>query len=236
MPGPFRTLSRFLRAPLHKRQAFKILAELHAQKPGLEQLVQRGQKLESHGLYRVSTLQIPAEILALAREVEGLRPRRILEIGTARGGTALIWAHLAAERLITCDISGSERFSELLRAFPPPGSACRVQVMIGDSHSPVFVESVRKELAGQRVDFLLIDGDHTEAGVEKDFESFREFVRPGGLIAFHDIAPNQSKPTNQVQHFWKRIRGQHDTHEIIADRDQVGFGIGVLRVPEKPQR
>jgi predicted O-methyltransferase YrrM len=231
MSGPLRTLSRLLRAPLHRRQALRMLAELHAQKPGLEELVQRGQKLGSHGFYRVSTLQIPSEILALAREVESLKPRTILEIGTARGGTSLIWAQLASERLITCDIGGSARFSELLRAFPRPGSSCKVQVLIGDSHAASFVETVRKELGGQPVDFLFIDGDHTEAGVAQDFESYRGFVRPGGLIAFHDIAPNQKLATNQVQHFWKRIHGQHETHEIIADRKQVGFGIGVLRVP-----
>ena len=208
-----------------------MLAELHAEQPNLERLVQRGQKLGSHGFYRVSTLQIPAEILALAREVEALRPRTIVEIGTARGGTSLIWAQLASERLITCDISGSARFSELLRAFPKPGSTCSVQVLIGDSHAASFVEGLRKELAGKPVDFLFIDGDHTEKGVEQDFENYRGLVRPGGLIAFHDIAPNQKLATNQVQHFWKRIRGQHDTHEIIADPKQIGFGIGVLRVP-----
>src|SRR5690606_34611658 len=195
------------------------------------QLVQRGQKLGSHGFYRVSTLQIPSEILALAREVEKLAPRTILEIGTARGGTSLIWAHIAKQRLITCDITGSERFSELLRAFPPPRSACKVTVMTGDSHARSFQDRVRAELAGERVDFLFIDGDHTESGVEQDFEAYRGLVRPGGLIAFHDIAPRQKLATNQVQHFWKRIRDQHDTHEIIASADQVGFGIGVLRVP-----
>ena len=88
-----------------------------------------------------------------------------------------------------------------------------------------------KALAGKPVDFLFIDGDHTEKGVEQDFENYRGLVRPGGLIAFHDIAPNQKLATNQVQHFWKRIRGQHDTHESIADPKQIGFGIGVLRVP-----
>jgi predicted O-methyltransferase YrrM len=230
MSGPIRTLSRLLRAPLHRRQAFRLLAELHAARPDLAELVRRGQRLGSHGFYRVSTLQVPSEILALAREVEALAPRVILEIGTARGGTALLWAHIARERMITCDLSGSARFTELLQRFPPPGSGCRVSVLTGDSHAPGFVERVRAELAGARVDFLFIDGDHTEAGVEQDFERYRGFVRPGGLIAFHDIAPNQRLATNQVQHFWRRIRDQHDTREIIADPAQVGFGIGLLRV------
>lgn len=36
------------------------------------------------------------------------------------------------------------------------------------------------------IDLLFIDGDHTEAGVRFDFESFGSRLRPGGFILFHD--------------------------------------------------
>ena len=142
MSGPIRNLSRFLRAPLHKRQANRLIEQLHAEKPDLERLIERGRKLGTHGFYRVSTLQIPSEIRDLARAVERLQPRIILEIGTARGGTSLIWAYLARERVITCDIEGHGGFSELLSRFPPPGSACKLTVLTGDSHDPRFVLEV----------------------------------------------------------------------------------------------
>ncbi len=231
MVSPLQVFSRNLRAPFHRWQAFRLLRALHAARPSLPELAKRGQKLGSNGWYRVRTLQIPSEITALAREVEKLKPRIVVEIGTARGGTALIWAYLARERLITCDILDKRGFADLLRAFPPPDSACRVSVMIGDSHDPAFAERLRAELAGELADFLFIDGDHTEAGVARDFEMYREFVRPGGLIGFHDIAEKQPLPTNQVQHFWKKIRGAYETIEFIQNRDQTGFGIGVVRVP-----
>jgi MMP 1-O-methyltransferase len=38
---------------------------------------------------------------------------------------------------------------------------------------------------------LWIDGDHSYAGVKADVEAWVPFVRPGGVIAFHDA----SKPT-----------------------------------------
>jgi predicted O-methyltransferase YrrM len=231
MLRPLKILSRNLRAPMHRRQAFRLLDELHAQTPSLDALVARGMKLGSNGWYRVRSLQIPSEIIALARAVEALQPKIILEIGTARGGTALIWAHVARERLITCDILDRRGFADLLRAFPPPGSACEVSVMVGDSHDPAFVERVGDELGGERADFLFIDGDHSETGVERDFENYRKFVRPGGLIGFHDIADDQPLPTNQVQYFWKRIRNDYETMEFIQDRGQCGFGIGVIRMP-----
>lgn len=36
------------------------------------------------------------------------------------------------------------------------------------------------------LDFLLIDGDHSEAVVQRDWEDWSRFVEPGGIVAFHD--------------------------------------------------
>jgi predicted O-methyltransferase YrrM len=36
------------------------------------------------------------------------------------------------------------------------------------------------------IDLLVIDGDHSEAGVQKDWDEWSRFVVPGGLVAFHD--------------------------------------------------
>jgi cephalosporin hydroxylase len=231
MKAQLRTLSRWLRAPLHKRQAERLIREIHAESPDLARLISRGAHLGSHGFYRVSTLQIPSEILALSKLVEDLHPRVIVEIGTSRGGTALIWAHLASECVITCDLNGSPRFSSFLESFPPPASTCHVVALVGDSHSPSFATHVKQELAGRPIDFLFIDGDHTEQGVEQEHKTYGPWVRPGGVIAFHDIVERQPRESNQVQHYWRRIRAQHSTLEFVENRDQTGFGIGVIRVP-----
>jgi len=66
--------------------------------------------------------------------------------------------------------------------------------------------------------------------VESDYEDYREFVRPGGIIAFHDIVEKQPFETNQVHQFWQQIRKQTATEEFISDPDQCGFGIGIVRV------
>ena len=42
---------------------------------------------------------------------------------------------------------------------------------------------VRREL-----DLAFIDGDHSEEAVRADFGRISPFVRPGGIIAFHDIS------------------------------------------------
>jgi predicted O-methyltransferase YrrM len=36
------------------------------------------------------------------------------------------------------------------------------------------------------IDLLLIDGDHTETGVERDWNDWGRFVKPGGIAIFHD--------------------------------------------------
>ena len=76
-----------------------------------------------------------------------------------------------------------------------------------------------------------IDGDHTEAGVTADCNDDKDFVRPGGLIAFHDIVEHQPLPTNQVFHLWKRLKTLAPVEEFINDPKQCGFGIGLLHVP-----
>jgi len=226
-----RELRRTLRRPFDRRAAFKRLREYHARQRTLEEVVTWAGNFRSRGEFAVKMLQIPAEITRLARLVAALNPRIILEIGSARGGTLLLWASLASERVISCDIEDMCVQAPFYTAFPPPGSRCRVTLLSGNSHDPALRRHVAKELGGGQVDFLFIDGDHTEAGVTADYDDYRGFVRPRGIIAFHDIVERQPWPTNQVHRFWKRIKQQAVTEEIVQDPSQVGFGIGVVRLP-----
>ena len=232
MKRTIREIGRWLRVPLNRRHAFGRLRVFHAKKRPLDEIVRWAMNFGTRGKFRVKTTQIPSEIEALAREVERLEPRVVLEIGTYEGGTALIWAQLASERVITCDINPPGPRGDLIRRFPRPPSKCRVITLTGNSHEPDFAKRVERELAGRNVDFLFIDGDHREAGVEADYRNYRPFVRKGGLIAFHDIAEKQDQPGNEVQHFWKRLKEEEPaTEEFIEDRGQTGFGIGLVRAP-----
>jgi cephalosporin hydroxylase len=226
-------LARVLRQPFNARYAFRRLAEYHAQPRTLEEVVDWAMNFGGNGYMRVKTLQIPAEITRLAQAVQSIKPRIILEIGTASGGTSLIWSRIASERVITCDLKDMTYQTPLFSRFPPPGSNCRVTLLSGDSHSPEFKARVARELNGAQADFLFIDGDHTEAGVTADYRDYKAFVRPGGLIAFHDIVENQPLPTNQVFRLWKRLKQVAQVEELVNDPKQRGFGIGLLHVPEQ---
>lgn len=101
MLGFFRIRSRDLRAPIHRKRASELLNQLHSENLPLEGVVERAIKLGTNGWYRVRSLQVLSEITALAPVVAALKPKVILEIGTARGGASLIWAHLAEKKLVT---------------------------------------------------------------------------------------------------------------------------------------
>jgi cephalosporin hydroxylase len=233
MMGAFKNLSRRLRQPFHARYAFRRLQEYHAAPRSLDEVVDWAMNFGGGGYMRVKTLQIPSEITRLAEAVADIEPRIILEIGTASGGTALIWSFLAHERVISCDLIDMTYQEPLFSRFPPPGSSCRVTLLSGNSHDPAFKDRIERDLGGKSVDFLFIDGDHTEAGVTADYEDYRGLVRPGGLIAFHDILENQPLPTNQVFQLWKRLKVLAPTEEFVTEGNHSGFGIGLLRVPQQ---
>ena len=229
MSKTLKELSRTLRIPFNRYFAFRRLKQYHAQPRSLEETVDWAMNFGRYGYFTIHTLQQRSEIIALAKAVAALQPKIVLEIGTARGGTLLVWSSLASKKVISCDLVHRVAQKPLFEALPPPGSACQVQLLTGDSHQAAFKQRVAQALNGEKADFLFIDGDHTEAGVTQDYNDYREFVRPGGIIAFHDIIENQPLPDNQVYHFWKKVKQGRVVEEFVNDPQQCGFGIGIVR-------
>ncbi|MBC8523147.1 class I SAM-dependent methyltransferase [PVC group bacterium] len=224
-------ISRSIRSPFDKKKSLKRLEKYHSKNRSLEETVDWALNFNGGGgLYRIKTLQKKSEIFALAKLVYELNPKNILEIGTERGGTLFIWAAIASKMAISCDLQQMQIQRELYSKFPPHNSACKVKLLVGDSHTEALVHLVENELQDELVDFLFIDGDHCEEGVAQDFEMYKKFVRKGGLVAFHDIVDNQPLEMNQVQHFWRKIKDQYEHYEFIDNPEQCGYGIGVIRI------
>lgn len=224
-------ITRTLRIPLNKFSAFKKINKFHSEKFNMDRLIDWAMSFPSKGYMKISSVQIRSEIMSLAKAVAELKPEVILEIGTARAGTLFIWSNLASEQVISCDLEKASYRRSLYEAFPAPASNCKVTHLDGDSHSKLFLEKVEEHLGGKKVDFLFIDGDHTEKGVEADYNDYHHLVRSGGIIAFHDIVEKQAIPTNQVYHFWKRLKTSVVTEEFVNNPEQTGYGIGIVRVP-----
>jgi predicted O-methyltransferase YrrM len=226
----FRDISRKIRAPFNKKSAFRKLKEFHSQSRTNGEIIDMAIDFKTKGLYRVDSVQMRDEILSLADAVKSINPKTILEIGTCNGGTLFIWSNIATDCVITCDLNRSKVRDDLYRQFPPSGSGCKVISLAGDSHDDSFLDKVKEKLGEAQVDFLFIDGDHTEAGVRQDYEMYSPLVRPGGLIAFHDIVEKQPIPQNQVYYFWEELKKNVEYEEFIHDPDQTGYGIGLVHV------
>jgi len=192
----------------------------------------------------VFSMQRKPEIAELLRRVAALRPRTVVEIGTAAGGTLFLLTRAAAPDalLVSLDLPGG-RFGggyqawrkPLYRSFAAAGQ--RIRLLRGNSHDPAMAARLRALLAGRPVDFLFIDGDHSYAGVKADFEAYAPLVRPGGLVGFHDIVPDPRQPDMEVSRFWRELAARHPPAaavELIDSPQQEGYGIGLLTIPGAP--
>lgn len=175
------------------------------------------------------------EILWLLEVLAQEPPRTVLEIGTLRGGTLLLWTRVATDDAVLVTVDSATALGGL----SPLGVLCRslargrqrVVPLLGlDSHAAATLGRVERVLHGAPVDFLFIDGDHSYAGVRRDFEMYAPLVRSGGIVAFHDVSQRPTGVTHGVAEFWREFAAAHPTEEFVAD-EQPGFGIGIYRVP-----
>ena len=179
--------------------------------------------------------QVYSEILQFLKLVDRIKPKTILEIGTANGGTLFLFSRVASEDaiIISIDLPGGKfgggypKWKGILyRAFALPGQ--RIHLLRADSHKPETLEQVEAVLHGRKVDFLFIDGDHAYEGVKKDFEFYSPLVQKGGIIALHDICLGPEENVGGVPEFWREVRGNYSSKEIVEDWTQGGYGIGLL--------
>jgi predicted O-methyltransferase YrrM len=178
--------------------------------------------------------QVRSEITSLANIVKELKPKTVLEVGTARGGTLFLFARLSDPEatLVSVDLPGGmygggypDWKIPLYESFRQDKQA--IHLVRADSHATETLEKVKSILGGRPVDFLFIDADHTYEGVKKDFELYSPLVRPGGTIAFHDIVTHPPSYGCGVDIFWNEIK-RPDSREFIEDKNQGWAGVGIL--------
>lgn len=184
----------------------------------------------------IEPLQVRSELRRFVEMVAERKPQTIMEIGTCYGGTLFPIARVSASdaTIISLDFPSGDSggdYSRLHRRILRrlPLSSQRLHIVWADSHSQKTGEQIR-QLVDRPLDLLFIDGDHSYEGVRQDFEMYAPLVRPGGLIAFHDIAESNNS-YDQVQRFWNEIKGNYQHQEIIENPKQGWAGIGVLYQP-----
>jgi len=177
------------------------------------------------------------ELARFSAMVRQLVPRRLVEIGTAQGGVFWLLCQISPDdaTLVSVDLPPEERFSGGLKAaidlskMKKPGQT--VHAVSGSSHHPATLDRVKTIFAGGLIDVLFIDGDHSYEGVKQDYEMYHSLVRPGGIIAFHDIVHTKFEDCH-VDVFWREL--VRDTAAqataIIGHTPSHFGGIGVITV------
>ena len=194
--------------------------------PAVEAAVRAG--LEFHMLQHIDELIMLVDWL----EQVGVRLATVLEIGSYTGGSTAFFCTLATERVVSIDLPDAvgcgptmlqsyQRNHALATRFP------HFRGIIGDSHDSETFVSVKSALDGRPVDLLFIDGDHSELGVTSDCAMYGALVRPGGVIAFHDIATTLDPRCEGIVAFWNKLGGPKVEFHIEA----TWGGIGALQCP-----
>ena len=170
-------------------------------------------------------------MLAFAGWISKYKINNFLEIGTYKGGTFHVWSRLAGPGLhisVSADLpmgpdappmDWTLRDKELLKRDPS------AQLILADSQKRSTVKQVKDLLHKTQIDFLFIDGDHSQRGVHNDTINYGQFVRPGGIIAWHDVAGEPGpkalfqayQKTNVTSWLTMATTGKHGIGAIIKD-------------------
>lgn len=167
--------------------------------------------------------QIPSELAALLGLLHGtVRPRTILEIGAADGGSAWAWSQLPSVGLVVS-----------VTLPPGPGSqlqlreGCAWRIITGDSHDSCIQRQVEQQLDGRKADLVFIDADHSYSAVQQDWQAYGPMVNSGGLVAFHDINRVPQHPGVEVDRLWSELWPDYPSLALVAHPGELG-GTGIL--------
>lgn len=174
---------------------------------------------------RYGAQQKHAELSSL---VEFLRERRlhhVLEIGSWTGGTLWLWRKLATGQVVSVDINPD---------IPTEHIEGHVHCITGDSRELATLQRVPPI----RYDLIHIDGDHSEAGVRRDWELYRPLLARDGVVVIHDIVWHPENSGIHVEPFWTDLKRRERTIEFV-DPHRCAFsrqvkddaGIGVVLCP-----
>ena len=172
-------------------------------------------------------IQNPKELRLFLDEVAKLHPRIVVEIGTGAGGLLYCLAQLAHRDAMLVSIDAPDGVAsegpddqecELFRTFIGPKQQLHL-IRDRSFHYSTMLD-LAQLLDGRKIDLLFIDADHSYGGARSDFEMYREYTAPTGLIVFHDILmfPETWGRGFDVGIFWRELRDRYRTREIV-DRD-----------------
>ncbi len=178
----------------------------------------------------VQILQEEWEFATLVKLYRQLNPEHILEIGSFFGGTLWFWLNNAArlDQVVSIDCPippQDERYAKMIASKALWKNWIKSTItfteITGDSTQDATVQKVAAVFPAANVDFLFIDGGHDYNTVKSDYENYSKFVRPEGMIVFHDVIGLE-----EVSKYWNEVKKGKKYLEIYNASG--GWGIGII--------
>lgn len=121
-----------------------------------------------------------ADIAVLLKLAVCSQPKRLMEVGSFRGYTALYLAQHTSDEAHIVTVDQYPDHGEAYRNTP---YAAKIERRVGQTTKEIFQSD-----AIASYDLIFIDADHSYAGVKNDTELVLPLVAPHGYIVWHDYA------------------------------------------------
>lgn len=169
--------------------------------------------------------QVPDEIVSCLNYIlsSGNEIKNFLEIGSAAGGGSRLFDHVFdLENIIIIDDNQHPKHG--LRPEILKKAKGKIKEFIGNSQSLAAIKFI-KELK-MKFDVILIDGDHSYAGVMLDIKNYEPFLNKGGILLLHDI-----EIVNSVKTVWTELEKDesYGTIKKYISKVRRPCGIGLLQ-------
>ena len=149
------------------------------------------------------------QLSALFAEFLAIGPKKMIEIGSFRGGTALVFGGMGLRQMLLVDMCDRKKARPFLDRSIEHLRAEGIDVTLFEGDSACAAADGAAAEFGM-VDNLYIDGSHKTRMVIHDYMMFRKYVKNGGLIGFHDVA----RP-KLVKRAWELMKQAWDKQGLV---------------------
>lgn len=191
------------------------------------------------------------EITPLWALFERSKPKVIVEVGVAQGGTLASWCMLAPDDATIIAID-----RDLNDCRPRPGDPVHPAIWNGElkmsdqgggfhclkkanqkilgisgwSFDDITVARLKHYLQGRKIDFLFHDASHEASMFAKDWKVYWPLIAEGGIFASHDISPSSDPKCNKNVE-WERIKREEQYSAVFEFKSHPSvteMGVGVI--------
>ena len=149
-------------------------------------------------------LQLPQDMFALQEIIFKTRPKFIVEVGVAWGGSLLFYSTLmeilGGDRIIGVDVYIPEDLKQRVNRFEK--LAERISWISGSSIEPATVEAIRAVVGDSREVMVVLDSNHTHDHVRKELEAYSPLVGKGHYLVCGDTVVEYIPPQTHRPRPW----------------------------------